>query len=61
MTKNMKYVFPVMIFIIGFRLPAVLPIYWATTNLFTVVQEIVVRRRLAHLKNVAEEKAYLAG
>jgi YidC/Oxa1 family membrane protein insertase len=60
MTKNMKYVFPVVIFIIGFRLPAVLPIYWATTNLFTMIQEIVVRRRLAHLKTIAAEKAYLA-
>ncbi len=59
MTKNMKYVFPVMIFIIGFRLPAVLPLYWATTNIFTLVQEIVVRRHLAHIKTVAAEQAYL--
>ena len=59
MTKNMKYIFPVMIFFIGFRLPAVLPLYWATTNVFTIVQEIVVRRHLAHLKTLAEEKAYL--
>lgn len=54
MTKNMKYIFPVVIFFISFRLPAVLPLYWATTNLFTMVQEIVVRRRLTHLAQVTK-------
>src|ERR1035437_2643428 len=47
MTNQMKYIFPVMIFIISYRLSAVLPLYWMTTNLFTLVQELVVRRKLA--------------
>ncbi len=47
MTNQMKYIFPVMIFIISYKLSAVLPLYWMTTNLFTLVQELVVRRKLA--------------
>ncbi len=52
MTKNMKFIFPIVIFFISFRLPAVLPLYWATTNIFTLVQEIVVRRKIAHHKPI---------
>jgi membrane protein insertase Oxa1/YidC/SpoIIIJ len=48
MTNQMKYIFPVIIFIISYRLSAVLSIYWITTNLFTLVQEMVVRKKLAH-------------
>ena len=48
MTSQMKYIFPVIIFIISYRLSAVLSIYWITTNLFTLVQEMVVRKKLAH-------------
>jgi YidC/Oxa1 family membrane protein insertase len=47
MTNQMKYIFPVMIFIISYKLSAVLPLYWMTTNIFTLVQELVVRRKLA--------------
>jgi len=49
MTSQMKYIFPVIIFIISYRLSAVLSIYWITTNLFTLVQEMVVRKKLAHV------------
>ena len=48
MMKNMKYVFPVMITIFSYGLPAVLAIYWTISNLFTLGQEIVVRK---HIKN----------
>jgi YidC/Oxa1 family membrane protein insertase len=47
MTNQMKYIFPVMIFVISYRLSAVLSLYWMTTNLFTLVQELVVRKKLA--------------
>lgn len=47
MNKQMKYIFPVMIFFISYRISAVIAIYWTVSNLFTLGQELVVRRRLA--------------
>jgi YidC/Oxa1 family membrane protein insertase len=46
MTKNMKYVFPVVVFFISYKISAVVAIYWTVSNLFTLGQEIVVRRHL---------------
>lgn len=46
MMKNMKYIFPVMIFFISYRISAVVAIYWTISSLFTLAQELVVRRHL---------------
>jgi len=46
MQKQMLYVFPVIIFIIGFKLPAAVALYWTTMNLFAIVHEAIVRNRL---------------
>lgn len=46
MTKNMKYVFPIIVFIISYNIAAVVAIYWATSSLFTLGQELVVRKHL---------------
>jgi YidC/Oxa1 family membrane protein insertase len=46
MTKNMKYVFPVVVFLIAYKISAVVALYWIVTNLFTLGQELVVRRHL---------------
>ncbi|MDO8430596.1 MAG: YidC/Oxa1 family membrane protein insertase [Candidatus Taylorbacteria bacterium] len=46
MMKNMKYIFPVMIFLFSFSVSAVVPIYWTVSSLFTLGQELVVRRHL---------------
>lgn len=48
MMKNMKYVFPIIVFIISYQISAVVAIYWTISSLFTLAQEIVVRR---HIKN----------
>lgn len=47
MTKQMKYIFPIIIFIVSYRLSGVLSLYWIATNLFTLGQEFYVRRRIA--------------
>lgn len=39
MTKQMMYIFPVMIFITARSLPAALPLYWAVNSLFSIVQQ----------------------
>lgn len=46
MMKNMKYVFPVIVFFISYKISAVIAIYWAVSSLFTLGQELVVRRHL---------------
>jgi YidC/Oxa1 family membrane protein insertase len=48
MTRSMKYIFPVIIFLISYKISAIVSIYWAVSSLFTLGQELVVRR---HLKN----------
>jgi YidC/Oxa1 family membrane protein insertase len=46
MMKNMKYVFPVIVFLISYKISAVVALYWAISSLFTLGQELVVRRHL---------------
>ncbi len=39
MNKQMLYLFPAMTFMVAFRVPAALALYWVATTLFTVVQQ----------------------
>jgi YidC/Oxa1 family membrane protein insertase len=43
MSKQMRYIMPVMIFVIAFRFPAAISIYWIIGNLFMLGQELFVR------------------
>ncbi|MDP2669147.1 MAG: YidC/Oxa1 family membrane protein insertase [bacterium] len=43
MQKQMLYMFPVLIFLIGFNLPAAVALYWTTMNVFAIVHEATVR------------------
>ncbi len=52
MQKQMKYFFPVMVFFISYKISGVIALYWLTSNLFTIGQEIIVRRKIASLKTV---------
>ncbi len=45
MNMQMKYVFPVIILMIGAGLPSALPLYWASRSIFMSLQEFVVRRK----------------
>ncbi len=45
MQTQMKYFFPVMVFFISYKISAVIALYWLTTNLFSVAQEIVIKKR----------------
>ena len=42
--KNMTTIMTVMIVVMGFFMSSALCIYWITTNLFTVIQNIIVKR-----------------
>jgi len=43
MQKQMLYIFPVLIFMIGFSLPSAVALYWTTMNVFAIVHEATVR------------------
>lgn len=44
---QIKYVLPVIVTVISYTLSAAVPLYWITSNLFMVAQELVVRRHIA--------------
>lgn len=46
MQTQMKYLFPILVFFISYRISGVIALYWFTTNLFTIGQELVVRKKL---------------
>ncbi|KND48535.1 MAG: YidC/Oxa1 family membrane protein insertase [Parcubacteria bacterium C7867-005] len=46
MQTQMKYIFPVLVFFISYKISGVIALYWLTSNLFTIGQEIVVRRNI---------------
>jgi YidC/Oxa1 family membrane protein insertase len=46
MQTQMKYFLPLLVFFIAYKISGVIALYWLTTNLFTIGQEIVVRRKL---------------
>lgn len=54
MSKQMMYMTPVMTFLISFRLPAALPLYWGVTTLFTIIQQWWFFEKKG-VKNVYEE------
>jgi len=51
MQTQMKYVFPVIVFFISYKISGVIALYWLTSNLFTIGQEIVVRRKIKKQTN----------
>ena len=44
MQKQMLYVFPVIIFMISYKLPAAVALYWTFMNIFAILHEAYVRR-----------------
>ena len=46
MNIQMKYVLPVIVFFIAYSVNAAIALYWITSNLFAIGQELFVRRKL---------------
>lgn len=46
MQAQMKYVFPVIVFFISYSISGVIALYWLTTNLFSITQEIFIKRKI---------------
>lgn len=45
LNKQMLYFFPVMIIIIGWNLPAGLVLYWVTTTVFSILEQVYIKYR----------------
>ncbi len=45
MSLQMRYILPVFIFFIAWKIAAALSLYWITSNLFMIAQELYIRRR----------------
>ena len=52
MQTQMKYVFPFIVFFISYKISGVIALYWLTSNLFTIGQEIVVRRKIQQVQKI---------
>ena len=46
MNLQMKFVMPVIIVVIAYNLPSAIALYWVTSNIFMIGQEIFVKRRM---------------
>lgn len=44
MSVQMRYIFPVIAFFISWSISGAIALYWTTSNLFTIAQELVIRR-----------------
>ncbi len=47
MQTQMTYIFPVVTVLILFKLPAALPLYWITSGLFSVIQQMIILKKQA--------------
>lgn len=54
MQKQMKYFFPIIVLFISYKISGVIALYWLTSNLFTIGQEIVVRRKIKKSDTASE-------
>jgi YidC/Oxa1 family membrane protein insertase len=51
MSMQMTYVFPIVSALISYSLSGTIALYWLTSNVFTIAQEIFLRKKLAYSNN----------
>lgn len=52
MNLQIKYILPIMVFFFSFTLPALFGLYWTTSNIFTIIQELFLRKDRKHLQSL---------
>jgi YidC/Oxa1 family membrane protein insertase len=52
MQTQMKYIFPVIVFFISYSISGVIALYWLTANLFSIGQELFIRKNLKTQDNL---------
>lgn len=48
MAFQMKFIFPIIVFFISYSISGAIAIYWATSNIVAIVQDIYIKRKIAH-------------
>jgi len=56
-TGKLKYFLPGIVFVISWTLPAVVPIYWATSNAFQMLQELYIKNTLGKVSDEDESES----
>jgi len=51
MQTQMKYFFPIIVFFISYKISGVIALYWLTTNLFSIGQDMFVKRKIKILQS----------
>ncbi len=46
MNLQMKFIMPIIIIVIAYNLPSAIALYWITSNIFMIGQEIIVKRKM---------------
>ena len=46
MAFQMRYIMPVMVFVFAYTISAAIALYWAVSNIFTLIQERLIRRNI---------------
>jgi len=52
MTTSMKYTMPIMIVVLGYAVPGAVALYWIVSNIFMIIQEQIVVRKMKKVKFV---------
>lgn len=45
MSVQMKYIFPVIVIFISYSISAALSLYWITSNIFSIIQEVYIKKK----------------
>ena len=54
MQMQMLYILPFMIVFIAYRVSAAVALYWITSNIFTIGQELYTKRKISKSPNYAK-------
>jgi len=54
MQMQMKYVMPIIIFFIAYGLSAAIALYWTTSNLFMIGQELYIRKNIKNKTKITK-------
>lgn len=58
---QMKYVMPVIVIVISYTISAAIALYWATSNIFAIGQELLVRREIRKLEKKTTQENHDSG
>lgn len=56
MNLQMKFIMPLIIIFIAYHLPSAIALYWVTSNIFMIGQEIFVKRRMENFERIGFSK-----